>query len=237
ELARARIDDAAAETVRAVRARFSCRFRGALGLGPDGRRGHAAAVPGFGARGLVDLRERGDLAADDRPPGRALERQVIVAGEGHEACIRNSRRESSAQLERDRGIPDRMKDERRRLDLREPLRYVERLNGAIELRGERRARRAPLQLVELVPLRFGRIRNEQRREDLAERRIALTPAELDQLTERFSLRLRDERSARERAGQDQLADPLGMANGILDRDRAALRHADEVGALYPQGVC
>src|SRR5690606_10240194 len=95
---------------------------------------------------------------------------------------------------------------------------------------------APLQLVELVPLRFGRIRNEQRREDLAERRIALTPAELDQLTERFSLRLRDERSARERAGQDQLADPLGMANGILDRDRAALRHAEQVEALYPQGV-
>src|SRR5690606_40548648 len=133
---------------------------------------------------------------------------VIVVAERHQPRVRDAGRNRSPERERDRRVALRVQHERGLRHEREPLSDVERLKRAIELRREVGARGPALQLVEPVALLLGRVRNEQRSEELTKRRIAMAPARLDQTLERFPLRARYEGAARERAAQNQTAHAL-----------------------------
>jgi len=73
-------------------------------------------------------------------------------------------------------------------------------------------------------------------------RVLLAPAELGQLDQHlgfFALRRRRvalQATAREAAVQDQVADALGVTHGVGDRDRCALRDAEQRKALEPGGI-
>src|SRR5690606_41799343 len=116
------------------------------------------------------------------------------------------------------------------------LHDIQPLTAPVHLPGALRARRPAVQVVEPAALLLRRVRNEQRREELPERGIALSPPALDQLLERFALRLRDESAARERAAQNQISHPLGMSDRVRDRDRAALREPEKAERLDAERV-
>src|SRR5712671_3458151 len=86
------------------------------------------------------------------------------------------------------------------------------------------------------------IRNELRREKLPKCRILLAPAELRELDHHFSFfaRLRGtgplEPAARIAAVQDQMRHAFRMANRLGDRDRRALRDAEQRKAVAPACV-
>ena len=111
-------------------------------------------------------------------------------------------------------------------------------NIAHEARRVRRRGRDALQLVEPAVLLGGAVGDELRGEELAERRVLLAPAELGQLASSSrppraapASRVAHQPSARVAAVQDQVAHPLGVAHRVGDRDRRALRDAEQREAL------
>ena len=135
-----------------------------------------------------------------------------------------------------------MKDQGRRPDLGGDAPHVdpvERLQHAG--RGLRR-RRDPLQLVEPVDLLPVGVRNEQRREDLAESRMVLTPSEPDHVDHQLPLfhLLRGEPpvqpTAQVAAVEHEVADSLRMADRIRNRDGGALADAEKRESLQLERV-
>jgi hypothetical protein len=102
--------------------------------------------------------------------------------------------------------------------------------------------RVTLDFIEGVSLCKRRLREELRREHLQECWIALAPTELDELDHRLGgldmLRGRatTQGPAREGATQHEMADAFGMARGVHDRNRAALRHAEKREPVEPGPV-
>ena len=88
-----------------------------------------------------------------------------------------------------------------------------------------------LQVVEPPHLLFGAARDHHAAEDAAELGRRPSPADPDQRLERGEelqlLRSRRRLRARIAPVEHETGEPLGMPGGVLDRDRAALRHGHE----------
>ena len=128
------------------------------------------------ALSVTTSRNAVDLVEEDRP-GRLVHQDVVAARQRHEAAVRDQRRQVAGRRQRHPPLVAGVQHERR-------ARHLRRQVGDVDL-GERleeahrvvRRRRAPLQLVELLPLLAGAVGEELRREHLAERRVVAAPAD------------------------------------------------------------
>ena len=99
-----------------------------------------------------------------------------------------------------------------------------------------------LQLVERTGLLGRRVGKQQVGEQLQVGGVVLSPPELDHLDLRLDGgaplggRVAAQRAARERPQQHQVADALGVPNGVGDRDRAPLRRAEQRELVELGGV-
>src|SRR5215471_5911624 len=111
----------------------------------------------------------------DAPRGLVLEDEVIAARQRHEARSGNARRQPTTFFERNDTILARVEDDRRdgdRSEQRPDVELRERIHQSGGILGRRRD---ALQIVEPLHLLRTRVGNEARREELAERGIALAP--------------------------------------------------------------
>ena len=129
-----------------------------------------------------------------------------------------------------------MQHQRRYIHLRQQVGDVDVVDGATDARGIVRRRRDPLQIIEPLHLLGRAAWQEQRREELSERRILLAPALSHQRQE--CLRLLDlgarsppAPSAREAAVENQPTDALRDCAPHRRLNRAALRHCEQRKAL------
>src|SRR5262249_903988 len=106
---------------------------------------------------------------------------VVTALQRHEPCSRNERCQSTPLLERYARVGTRMEYKRRASDLRRDLTKVEMMIGPKAPDRGLRRRGDTHQFVERSGLIGRRIRDEQRRGELAEGRIVIAPSELDRL--------------------------------------------------------
>ncbi len=176
-------------------------------------------------------REAGEIEDDflEARPRRLVLEEDVVAGVqldelgsrdagGQEARFRNG-----ADL-----VVAGMDDERRRLDRAEQAGGLDRRAGLEEPRRRLAGAGPAAQLVEPADPRFARAGDEAGREDLAEHRILLAPADPHQLEHgavlAFAFRIAALRPAAGVAAvENQTRDPLRMARGVGRADRGAGR--------------
>ena len=102
--------------------------------------------------------------------------------------------------------------------------------------------RNPLQFIEPVGLLLGAARNELRCEHLSECRVFLTPAKAHQGEHRFAgFLLRLGPGALLPADgitseKNQMRNAFGMPDGVSDRNRAALRYAEQRETIDARGI-
>ncbi len=115
-------------------------------------------------------------------PGRlGIEQDVVAAFERHEARVRNEAGERAAFVERHPLVLARMQHQYGTAHLRCDLAWISAVDHAQETRGVgRRGGQADVLVEGVQVLGFG-VRQQQRREQLAERRVGMRPAELDRL--------------------------------------------------------
>jgi len=161
---------------------------------------------------------------------------------GHEARTGDQRGELPARIERHAPVVARVEGERRAAHALRRLADVygeERADEAHRVLG---GRRLSLQLGKRVQLLEGGAGNELRGKHGAIRGILTAPAHLHQLQLRLELRHELRRqaalagAARVGAEQHEMRDALRIARRIFDRDRPALRVAEEPEALESGGV-
>ena len=167
-----------------------------------------------------------------RPRRLVLQKDVVAAVQLDELCPRDSGGQAAPFRDRADLVLAGVDDEGRRLDLAE---YAGHVDPGPSLQQPRRhlAGAGPAaQLVEPADLRFTAARNEARREDLAEDRILLAPADPHQLQHGAVLALAVGIAApRPAAGiaavEHHLRDALRMARGVGGADRRTGRDPEQ----------
>ena len=181
-----------------------------------------------GAR-FARAEEVGERFAEALPRRLGLDEDVVAALQRHEVRAGNFRGEQPALLERNARVAARVHDQRRHSHARQQRTHVDLAERFENARRDFRLRRGAHQVAEPAHLLGVRVRNEQRCEQLAERRIFLAPALADQLVQRLAVAARFVAALRPALGvaaiQHELRDALRMAHGIFDAGRAALRDA------------
>ena len=147
------------------------------------------------ARRRAGPRKSLNALAESLPGRLGLDEDVIAALQRHEVRAGNFRGEQPALLERNARIAARVHHHRRHSHLRQQRTHVDLAERFENARGDLRLRRRAHQVAEPAHLLGVRVRNEQRREQLAERRILLAPALADQLDQRLAVAARLRRRA------------------------------------------
>ena len=196
--------------------------------------GRSPRCGGSGAR-FARAEEIHEGLAEPLPGRLALDQDVIAALQRHEARAGNFGGEQPALLERNARVAARMHDHRRHSHARQQRAHVDFAERFENARRDLRLRRGAHQVAEPAHLLGVRVRNEQRGEQLAERRILLAPALPDQLVERLAVAAHFLAALRPTLGvaavQHELRDALRMSHGVLDAGCAALRDAEQREAI------
>ena len=190
-----------------------------------------------GAGSAVGGDEVGDLAEEHRPGWLVLQHDVVVALERHQSGAADVGGEVAGVVEGVHPVTAAVEDQHRQVEVGQQVTGV----GAVVLttRQDRGGGgdRLPLQLVEPAHLLLRGVRDHHRGEHPPELRGRPLPADRDQCLERVVegdlLGGRSGHRSGVAAVEHQPAQPLGVARGVLDRDRPALRHRQQREPVEP----